>query len=114
MDNKSKGKYGEEAAIQYLKKLELEILEQNYRCQRGEIDIIALMGSELLIFVEVKLRSRLEFGEPEKFVTKVQERLVIQTAEEYIHEINWHKDIRFDIVAIDPTGHVTHFKDAFY
>ncbi len=114
MDNKIKGKYGEDAAVRHLKKLGFEILERNYRHRRGEIDVIALMKNEFLVFVEVKLRSRLDFGEPENFVTNAQERMIIQTAEEYIYGINWQKDIRFDIIAVDPQGQVEHFVDAFY
>jgi len=114
MDNKNKGKYGEDAAVRHLKKLGFEILERNYRHRRGEIDIIALKANEFLVFVEVKLRTNLQYGDPEEFVTNAQERMIIQTAEEYIFGINWHKDIRFDIITVNPKGEVEHFVDAFY
>jgi len=114
MDNKNKGKYGEDAAVKLLKKLDFEILERNYRHKRSEIDIIALKENELLVFIEVKLRSGLDFGEPENFVTNAQKRMIIKAAEEYIYGINWHKDIRFDIITVNPKGEVEHFEDAFY
>ena len=114
MDNKIKGKYGEDAAVTHLEKEGFEILERNYRHKRGEIDIIALLENKLLVFIEVKLRSRIDFGHPEDFVTNAQERLIINGAEDYVFAINWHKDIRFDIMAVDPNGEIEHFEDAFY
>ena len=114
MDNKNRGKYGEDAARRYLNKLGYEVLEMNFRHRRAEIDIIALLENELLVFIEVKLRSRLDFGEPENFVSNAQKRMIIQAAEEYIYGINWHKDIRFDIITVNPKGEVEHFVDAFY
>lgn len=114
MDNKIKGKYGEESAVQHLKKLGFEILERNYRHRRGEIDIIGLLENKLLVFIEVKLRSKVDFGQPEDFVTSAQERMIINGAEDYVFAINWQKDIRFDIMAVDPKGKIEHFVDAFY
>jgi len=113
MDTKIKGKYGEDLAVSYLEQKGFELLERNYRHSHGEIDLIVLWKNELLVFVEVKLRKSNSYGEPEVFVSRAQERLIIQTAEHYIYATNWHKDIRFDILAI--TGErVTHIEDAFY
>jgi len=112
MDQKSKGKYGEDLAVSFLQKLGYEIVERNYRHRKGEIDIIAIDG-KLLVFVEVKLRKDIGFGQPESFVSNAQKRMVIDTAEEYIFAINWKKDIRFDIIAIHGEQ-LEHIKDAFY
>jgi putative endonuclease len=115
MDRKTKGKIGEAMAETFLKKKGIEILEKNYRYGRGEIDLIGLKDNRLLIFVEVKYRKNDQFGQPESFVSTSQQQLIMATAEEYIHGINWQKDIRFDIVAIDEsTGELTHLEDAFY
>ena len=114
MDSKIKGKYGEDAAVNHLRKCGYEILEKNYRHKRSEIDIIALLENKLLVFIEVKLRSRLDFGDPEEFVTNAQKHMIINGAENYVFAINWHRDIRFDIMTIDPQGKVEHFEDAFY
>lgn len=113
MDNKSRGKYGEDLAVSFLEKKGFEILERNYRYKRGEVDIIAMLNNELLVFFEVKIRKNNEFGEPETFVSNQQKRLIISGAEDYIFGINWHKDIRFDIVSIQDKK-VTHIEDAFY
>jgi putative endonuclease len=115
MDHKAKGKIGENLARKYLESNGFEVLESNYRYLRGEIDLITLWQNELLVFVEVKARSNLDFGDPESFVSPGQERLILQAAEEYIFAINWKKDIRFDIIAIDlNTEKLEHFPDAFY
>ena len=114
MDRKSKGNKGEEMAVKWLVNNGYEILERNYRYGRGEIDIIALWQNELLIFVEVKFRSRNDFGNPETHIETGQKHLIIQTAEEYIYAINWIKDIRFDVLAVNSKGVVVYLKDAFH
>ena len=113
MDTKNKGKYGEDLAVSYLRKKGFEIVERNYRFRKGEIDLITLLNNEVLVFIEVKLRKGDAYGDPETFVSRKQERLIIQAAEDYIFSINWQKDIRFDIISI--TGsQLEHIEDAFY
>jgi putative endonuclease len=54
------------------------------------------------------------YGNPEDFVSKRQKKNIIQTADAYIHQIHWKKDIQFDIISIlvsDET--ITHLEDAF-
>ncbi len=113
MDRKTKGKIGEERAIKFLEENGFEIVEQNYRYQRAEVDIIALLNNDLLIFVEVKLRGNNVFGHPEEFVSETQQNLILNAAEDYIHAINWTGDVRFDIIAIDKNKSIKHFVDAF-
>ena len=114
-DRKSKGNYGESLAREYLIREGYEILESNYRFMKGEIDLIALNGNNLLVFVEVKLRKSHDFGHPETFVLPGQELWIMRAAEDYIFSINWKKDIRFDIIAIlEKSGELLHIRDAFY
>ncbi len=61
------GRFGEQLAGDYLAEACLTILERNWRCPEGEIDIIALDGS-VLVVVEVKTRSTTAFGEPAEAV----------------------------------------------
>ena len=92
-----------------------EILERNYRHGKGEVDIISLYDNKVLVFVEVKLRNQSKFGEPEDFVTEQQSNRIIHVADQYIHAINWQRDIRFDVISIrSDTGAVYWFKDAFH
>lgn len=114
MNSKNKGKYGEDLAVSYLQNKGFEIIERNYRHRHGEIDLIGILANDLLVFFEVKLRKSDDFGNPESFVSKAQERSIIETAEEYIYGINWQKDIRFDIISIKQGEGIEHIEDAFY
>ena len=114
MDRKVKGKYGEQVAQYYYKQNGFEILEANFRHRRAEIDIIAIDKDEtLLVFAEVKSRVRSDFGEAETFVSDSQQNRIKEAAEEYIHNVNWKKDIRFDIVCITGNDQIRVFEDAF-
>jgi len=112
--SKEKGHTGESLAVTHLVRLGYEIVEQNYRAGRSEVDIIAMLDNRLLVFVEVKLRTNAAYGDPETFVTKNQERKILEAADEYIHAINWQKGIRFDIITVDALGQIGHIEDAFY
>ncbi|MEM0938439.1 MAG: YraN family protein [Bacteroidota bacterium] len=113
MNKNTKGLEGEEIAKEFYKQSGYEILERNYRYRRAEIDLIVLKEEVLLVFVEVKSRSRKDFGETETFVSNAQQNRIKEAAEDYIFGINWQKDIRFDIACVDDIGNVEIFKDAF-
>lgn len=102
--------------MHYLQNKGYQILETNYRHQHAEIDLIAQQG-KLLVFVEVKTRSNLSFGELETFVTYTKANLVMRAADQYIYARDWQHDIRFDVVAVSitPRGEVKikHIEDAF-
>lgn len=63
VDPKSLGRYGEDRAADYLTELGYEVIERNWRCSSGEIDLIA-RDKNRLVFVEVKTRSGSGFGHP--------------------------------------------------
>lgn len=94
------GQEGEKIAANYLKKMRYKIVERNYHCKYGEIDIIALDG-EVLAFVEIKTRSSNRHGPPEFAVTKHKQSKIKKSASHYLgkHRIE-ERDCRFDIVAI--------------
>ncbi|MEM9980948.1 MAG: YraN family protein [Bacteroidota bacterium] len=116
-NNLEKGKEGEQLATQFLMEKGYQILTNNYRYKRGEIDLIAL-HEHFLVFVEVKLRRDITFGYPEEAVDTQKAKRIIQTAEQYILQHNWQGDIRFDIIAIVQSTlgerEISHFEDAFY
>ena len=88
-------------------------METNYRYRRCEIDLIVLQSDKLLIIVEVKVRSRSDFGEAESFVSEAQQNRIKTAAEDYIYGINWQKDIRFDIACVEANNNLEVFEDAF-
>lgn len=72
------GRWGEDAAADHLEKLGWRILERNWRCNRGEIDLIAVDTSGTIVIVEVKCRSGLGFGEPLEAITHAKLNKLIE------------------------------------
>jgi putative endonuclease len=99
------GRVGEEAAIQYLQAHGYRILERNYRCRFGEIDLIARDGA-VLVFVEVKTRRSRAFGSPATAVTLQKQRHIVKASQVYLaHRGDGREVCRFDVVAIELDGH---------
>ena len=110
------GLKGEQLAVAHLKKNGYYILERNYRHDRAEVDIIAKMN-DLLIAVEVKTRSTLNFGNPQDFVSSKQIKNLVKAVDAYININNLDCEVRFDIIAIVKQGNsykIEHLKNAFY
>lgn len=99
MEHIQKGIAGEDRACMYLEQGGYKILQRNYRAGKGEIDIVA-QAEDCLCFIEVKYRKHNKFGFPENFVTEKKMNKIMQTAEAYVLQHDWHGRIRFDVVAI--------------
>ncbi|HMN16706.1 MAG: YraN family protein [Ignavibacteriota bacterium] len=117
INKKDFGKDGEEIAAKYLLKKGFEILKRNYRFSHGEIDIIAKDG-DTLVFVEVKTRKNLEYGEPEYAITKKKIQQLKKIAELYLFDKQIEEaDCRFDVIAIilgsENNPQITHYENAF-
>ncbi|MGQ3480502.1 YraN family protein [Paenibacillus sp. TY11] len=114
---KAKGAMGEEAAALFLENLGYRIIERNWRCRSGEIDLIAKQ-EHTLVFIEVRSRSSSKYGTPAESVTARKITQVRQTAAVYLH-MNGIGDtpIRFDMISVrltDETAVVTgHLMGAF-
>lgn len=102
---KDLGKWGESVAAIRLESKGFRIQERNWRCARGEIDIVAYDEDELA-FVEVKTRRGRELGTPEEALTSQKGRKLIELAQIYLSEKEIDADWRIDLVAIelDRTG----------
>lgn len=101
MKRKSTGALGEKMAHDFLKKKGYSILETNYRCREGEIDIVA-SHKDCLVFVEVRTKSNLEFGTPEESITPIKITHLKRVAHHYRqkHEKSF-ASWRIDIVAVE-------------
>ncbi len=87
-------------AVSFLVQNGLKILERNYRCRLGEMDIIAIDG-DTLVFVEVKTRKNFLFGLPEEAVTMAKQAKLIRIANYYIKtRPKSGLDKRIDVVAV--------------
>ena len=99
MDKKLLGRWGEQAAADFLKKRKYKIIGQNYSCRFGEIDLIA-ENRDYVVFVEVKLRKNAAFAEAREFVTAAKRRKVIATAKYWLALNPTEKQPRFDVIEI--------------
>lgn len=103
----------EKAAGYYLEQLGYEVLQYNYRCRSGEIDIVARDG-EYLVFCEVKYRSDGEKGSPLEAVDARKQRTLYQCARCYLAE---HRigdfPCRFDVIGIEGTK-IIQIRNAFF
>lgn len=110
------GRLGEELASRRLRKLGYEILETNYRCPLGEIDLVARDG-DVLVFVEIKTRRNRPLGEAKEAVHKRKQGQLSRVALAYLKSKNlWGTKARFDVVAVgvdDGKEEVELIRDAF-
>lgn len=112
------GKWGEDQAKEYIKSLGYYILDENFRCPHGEVDLIA-MDKEALVFIEVKTRRSLSFGTPGQAVNLSKQKKYCKIAMHYIKEKRlFNCSLRFDIIEImmlphNQEGTINHIPDAF-
>lgn len=120
MNEKNKkdiGKEGENIAAKYLAEKGFEIIKRNYQYGHGEIDIVA-KDKEFLVFIEVKTRLNLEYGEPEYAINTKKIKQIKKMAELYLFDKEIEEaNCRFDVVAIllnDVSNpQITHYENAF-
>jgi putative endonuclease len=112
----SLGKKGEDLAIAQLRALKYKILERNFKCALGEIDIIA-REKDTLVFVEVKTRRTRDFGGPAAAVNGRKQRQLSRVALTYLNMKKLPQmPARFDVVAVElipPAPRIEVLRDAF-
>ncbi|MPW26068.1 YraN family protein [Alkalibaculum sp. M08DMB] len=115
-DNLNKGRIGEGIGIEYLKSKKLKILDVNFRCKIGEIDIIA-RNRDTVIFIEVKTRRDNEYGYPSESVTYRKQKKISKVALYYLQKNKlFEYNVRFDVLEIwdYPKGmELNHILNAF-
>lgn len=99
------GLEAEQKSCVYLQQQGLILLQQNYRCYHGEIDLI-MQDQDTIVFVEVRHRSHLSHGNALESVHFGKRKKIIKTAIHYLQIKKWlyRRNSRFDIVAIHPIG----------
>ena len=111
------GEAGENLACRHLEQKGFEILDRNFRCRSGEVDVVAREGTST-VFVEVKERHTQSHGDPYESVTFGKRRRLIRAARIYAatHGLT-EQPIRFDVVSVSWTGgtgpEIRHDPDAF-
>jgi putative endonuclease len=115
-ERKELGKKGEQLALRYLKKNGYRIIQTNYVCKLGEMDIIA-QEKDTLAFIEVKTRTSTTFGPPQLAVNSAKQMQLSKVALNFLKEKKLEDlKARFDVVAIllGPKGEeIDLIKDAF-
>ncbi len=112
------GKWGEETACKFLTEKNYEIIERNFMCKQGEIDIIAYdKNKKELVFVEVKTRKNYNYGCPVDSVNKLKQKHIYWAAKFYIYLHNIKNTyIRFDVIEIylsKKLNKINHIKQIF-
>ncbi len=106
MEQKNKKNYiignmGEQEATEYLVKNGYKILDKNFKCSIGEIDIIALDKNKEIVFIEVKTRNNLFYGYPAESVTNKKLQHIYNTAKYYLHIRNLEDSlVRIDAIEV--------------
>ena len=95
------GTRGETAACSFLKEQGYKILEKNYQCKLGEIDVIARRPDGRLAFIEIKTRTSARFGLPQEAVGPKKQEKILKLASWYLKEKKMEKaSLAFDVVAV--------------
>ncbi|MDD2445470.1 MAG: YraN family protein [Clostridia bacterium] len=107
------GKVGEIKAVKFLKDKGYKILEVNFTNSFGEIDIISRLKKEI-VFIEVKIKSNLDYGLPQEEVNRAKQNKIKKGALEYLRLTRTEvSDIRFDVIEICGEK-INHIKEAFH
>jgi putative endonuclease len=115
--NHTLGGRGESIAVTFLQGLGFSIVERNFRCVCGEVDIVARDGRSI-VFIEVKCRNNKVYGPPQLAVTPFKQRQISKAALVWLSKRKlYNADARFDVVAILLHDHdlpeIEHIRNAF-
>ena len=108
------GKAAEELACVYLQNRGLVLINRNYRCRIGEIDLVMLHDTSI-VFIEVRYRRSRRFGSAAESVDRRKQARIISAARYYLHlhRAMSRRSIRFDVVLVEPGWPVDWIMDAF-
>lgn len=94
------GKLGEDIAVNYITSLGYIVIERNFECKQGEIDIIAKDKQEI-VFIEVKTRTDISYGEAGEAVTIFKKKHLLNSIKYYIYKKNLESEfIRIDVIEV--------------
>lgn len=101
MNRRETGEHYEEKALEYMKSEGFLLLQKNFRCRSGEIDLIGIHGN-CLVFAEVKYRYSARSGYPEEAVDRRKQERICRTSDYYrlTHRQYERMQVRYDVVAV--------------
>jgi len=106
------GEAAEALACRYLEQQGLVLIERNYRCRVGEVDLIMRDG-DCLVFVEVRSRHHSRYGTPAETVTRTKQRRLCRAASHFLLTHHCNAPCRFDVIAILQQQQLEWIRDAF-
>ncbi|MCC6535124.1 MAG: YraN family protein [Burkholderiales bacterium] len=107
-----RGRHAEALAARYLERRGLRIVARNWRCRRGEIDLIARDGP-VLVFVEVRQRASRSHGGAAESITLAKRGKLVAAANHYLARAGMESPCRFDAILVDGQEHLEWVRDAF-
>lgn len=94
------GKIGEDISVKYLEQIGYMIIERNFECRQGEIDIIA-KDKNKYVFIEVKTRSSVSYGKPKEAVDTTKKKHIYRSAEYYVYLKHLENEpVRIDVIEV--------------
>lgn len=100
LSKKEFGNIGEDISCKYLEQKGYKIIERNFTCRQGEIDIIAKDGKEL-VFIEVKSRSNFFYGQAKDAVNEPKQKHILKSTKYYLHIHGLDNAfLRFDVIEV--------------
>lgn len=109
---KTRGKLAENQACEFLQKQGLKLIEKNYNCRTGEIDLI-MQDKQALVFVEVRYRAKNEYGSALDSVDQHKIKKLISAANHYISTHQIDQPMRFDVIGFNASNKPNWVKNAF-
>ena len=100
-NHRLQGKKAEDVACGFLQRNGLKLVERNYHCRYGEIDLI-MQDDDTLVFVEVRYRGSNKFGDAAESVDANKRRKLIFAANHYLQKTKFEQTTRFDVIALAP------------
>lgn len=99
-DSKNKGSEVEQLACDYLQARGLQLIQRNFSCRYGEVDLIMKEG-DTIVFIEVRYRKNRHFGGALASVTVAKQQRIIKTATCYLQQSLSEEKMRFDVVGME-------------
>jgi len=107
-----RGEKSEQLACQYLLKQGLHLVDKNFRCKYGELDLI-MKDSETLVIVEVRFRKSNKYGGALESISKKKQSRIITTTQYFISSNKINSQVRFDVITMSSDTDINWIKNAF-
>jgi len=107
-----RGERSEQQACNYLLKQGLQLIDKNFRCKQGEIDLI-MQDLQTLVIVEVRFRKSKQYGGALESITAKKQSRIIATTQYYILTHKIKSAIRFDVITLSNDTDINWIKNAF-